>query len=113
MQSENKIFDDIARLFTSAAGAAQGVRAEVQTLIRQQVERLVAELDLVPREDFEAVREMAVAAREENERLEARVSALEKALSAEKGPAAAKSKSRAKKKTAKRTTKKTPPPVTD
>ncbi len=76
-QTQNRVFDEIARLFTNAAGAAQGVRQEVETLVRSQAERLVADLDLVSREDFEVVRDMARLAREENEALKLRIEALE------------------------------------
>jgi BMFP domain-containing protein YqiC len=81
-QTQNRVLDEIAKLFTNAAGAAQGVRQEVETVIRSQAERLVADLDLVPREEFEVVRAMAVLAREENEALKARIEALEAAQSA-------------------------------
>lgn len=73
----SRILDDIARLATDAAGAAQGVRREVETVVRTQIERLLRDLDLVTREEFEAVREMALLAREENDRLAARLAALE------------------------------------
>lgn len=76
-QYENRFLDDVAKLMTSAAGAAQGMRSEVETVIRSQAERLVADLDLVPREDFEAMRELAVAARTEAEELKERLEALE------------------------------------
>jgi BMFP domain-containing protein YqiC len=82
MQTQNRIFDDIARLFANAAGAAQGLREEVEVLVRSQAERLFAEFDLVTREEFEAARALAAAAREETEALAARVAALEAALSA-------------------------------
>ena len=78
-QTQNRVLDEIARMFTNAAGAAQGVRQEVETVIRSQAERLVADLDLVPREEFEVVRAMAALAREENEALKARIEALEAA----------------------------------
>ncbi|MDO8421816.1 MAG: accessory factor UbiK family protein [Parvibaculum sp.] len=78
-QTQNRVLDEIARMFTNAAGAAQGVRQEVETVIRSQAERLVADLDLVPREEFEVVRAMAALAREENETLKARIEALEAA----------------------------------
>jgi BMFP domain-containing protein YqiC len=93
-QTQNRVLDEIARLFTNAAGAAQGVRQEVETVIRSQAERLVADLDLVPREEFEVVRAMASLAREENEALKARVAALEAALAAK--PKAAKTSKAAK-----------------
>ncbi|MBA4208574.1 MAG: hypothetical protein C0454_03505 [Parvibaculum sp.] len=79
-QTQNRIFDELGRLFTNAAGAAQGVRQEVETVIKGQAERLLADMDLVTREEFEAVRAMAQLAREENEALKARIEALEAAL---------------------------------
>ncbi len=77
MQTDNPVLDGLARLFTDAAGAAQSVRAEIDTFVRQRLERLVADMDFVPREEFEAVKAMAQKAREENERLEARLAELE------------------------------------
>jgi len=82
MQSDNPILDGFARLMTDAAGAAQSVRAEVDTFMRQRLERLVADMDFVPREEFEAVKSMASKARSENERLEARIAALEARIGA-------------------------------
>jgi len=76
----NRILDDIARLATDAAGAAQGVRREVETVVKTQIERLLRDLDVVTREEFEAVREMALIAREENDKLAARLKALEDKL---------------------------------
>ena len=76
-QTSNRFFDEIARLMNDAAGVAQGMRREVETLFRSQAERWLADLDLVKREEFEAVREMAKLAREENEALKARIAALE------------------------------------
>jgi BMFP domain-containing protein YqiC len=76
----NRIFDDIARLMTDAAGAAQGMRREAETVIKSQLEKLMRDLDVVTREDFEAVREMALIAREENDKLAARLAALEAKL---------------------------------
>ena len=76
-ETRARIFDDVARLMTDAAGVAQGVRREAETMIKTQIERLLAGMDVVTREEFEAVREMAVMAREENERLMKRIEALE------------------------------------
>ena len=76
----NRILDDIARLATDAAGAAQGVRCEVETVVKTQIERLLRDLDVVTREEFEAVREMALIAREENDKLAARLKTLEERL---------------------------------
>lgn len=80
----NRIFDDFAKLMTDAAGAAQGMRQEVETAFRAQAERFLNNMDLVKREEFEAVREMAVKAREENDALAARLAALEEKLAAKK-----------------------------
>lgn len=81
-QYENRLLDDVAKLVTSAAGAAQGVRNEVETLIRAQAERMVADLDLVPREEFDVMKDVAVAARTEAEGLKARLEAMEARLDA-------------------------------
>jgi len=77
VSTSNRILDDIARLATDAAGAAQGVRREIETVVKTQIERLLRDLDVVTREEFEAVREMALLAREENDKLAARLAALE------------------------------------
>lgn len=79
-QTRGRLFDDISRLMTDAAGLAEGARREVETLARGQLERLMAGMDFVSREEFEAVREMALLARAQNERLEARIAALEARL---------------------------------
>ena len=75
--TSSRILDDIARLATDAAGAAQGVRREVETVVKTQIERLLRDMDVVTREEFEAVREMALLAREENDKLAARLAVLE------------------------------------
>lgn len=79
-QSSNRIFDELARLATDAAGAAQGVRREVETMVRSQIERLVRDMDIATREEVDVLREMVTASREENERLEARIKTLEEKL---------------------------------
>jgi BMFP domain-containing protein YqiC len=76
-QTSNRFFDEMARLMNDAAGVAQGVRREFDTLFRSQAERILRELDVVQREEFEAVKEMARLAREENEAMKARLEALE------------------------------------
>ncbi|MBM6592761.1 accessory factor UbiK family protein [Microvirga pudoricolor] len=76
-QSSNRLFDEIARLATDAAGAAQGVRREVETVVKSQAERLIRDMDVATREEVEVLREMVLAAREENERLSARLKVLE------------------------------------
>jgi BMFP domain-containing protein YqiC len=87
-QTSNRIFDEMARLMNDAAGVAQGVRREFDTLFRSQAERILRELDVVPREEFEAVKDMARLAREENEALKARIEALEAKSAAKKSKAA-------------------------
>ncbi|TIM29203.1 MAG: accessory factor UbiK family protein [Mesorhizobium sp.] len=76
----NRILDEFAKLMTDAAGAAQGVRREVETAFKGQAERVLNSMDLVQREEFEAARDMAVKAREENTRLAARIETLEAKL---------------------------------
>jgi BMFP domain-containing protein YqiC len=80
VQTTNRFFDDVARLMNDAAGVAQGVRREFETVLRAQAERILRELAVVQREEFEAVKDMARLAREENEALKARVAALEARL---------------------------------
>jgi len=77
VQTTNRFFDEVARLMNDAAGVAQGVRREFETLFRAQAERILRDLDVVQREEFEAVKDMARLAREENEALKARIAALE------------------------------------
>jgi BMFP domain-containing protein YqiC len=76
-QTSNRFFDEAARLMNDAAGVAQGVRREFDTLVRTQAERILNDLDVVRRDEFEAAKEMARLAREENEALKARIAALE------------------------------------
>jgi BMFP domain-containing protein YqiC len=76
-QTSNRFFDEMSRLMNDAAGVAQGVRREAETLFRAQAERILRDLDVVQRDEFEAVKEMARLAREENEALKARIEALE------------------------------------
>ena len=80
VQTTNRFFDEMARLMNDAAGAATGMRREAETLFRTQAERFLREMDVVTREEFEAVKDMARLAREENEELKARVAALEAKL---------------------------------
>ncbi|MGF7161770.1 hypothetical protein FHS85_003411 [Rhodoligotrophos appendicifer] len=76
----SRIFDEMAKMFGTAASAAQGLRGEVDNLIRSQAERILGDLEVVQREEFDSVREMARLAREENQELRARIEALEKRL---------------------------------
>lgn len=83
-QTNNRVLDEIAKLLSDAAGAADGVRREVATLVRSQGERLLSDMDVVTRDEFEAVKAMAAKAREENDALAARLAALEAELAAVK-----------------------------
>lgn len=79
-QTNNRFLDELSKLLTDAAGAAQGMRREIETLMKAQGERILRDMDVVQREEFEAVKEMATKARDENEALKARIAALEAAL---------------------------------
>jgi BMFP domain-containing protein YqiC len=79
-QTSNRFFDEIGRLMNDAAGAAQGVKREVDTVVRNQAERILRDLDLVKREEFDAVKDMARLVREDNEVLKARIAVLEAKL---------------------------------
>lgn len=81
-QGPNRLFDEMAKLMTDAAGAAQGMRKEVETIFRTQAERFMSEMDVVRRDELDAVREMAAKARAENEVLKQRIEVLEAELAA-------------------------------
>jgi BMFP domain-containing protein YqiC len=85
-QSGGTMFDDFSRLMSDAAEMAHGVRREAETIFKAQVERWLANMDLVTREEFEAVRDMAIAARDENERLAKRIAVVEAQLAGEEIP---------------------------
>jgi BMFP domain-containing protein YqiC len=85
-QTTNRFFDEVARLMNDAAGVASGVRREFDTMVKTQAERILRDLDVVQREEFEAVKEMARLAREENEALKARLAALEEKLGRSETP---------------------------
>ena len=87
MQTTNRLFDDIARVANGAVTTLVGIKDEVEAIVRTQLERLLADMEMVPREEFDAVKEMASKARTEQEKLEKRVAELEAKLS---GSAAAK-----------------------
>jgi BMFP domain-containing protein YqiC len=80
MQSQNSVFDDVAKLMTGAMGMAQGLTAEARTFLRAQADRIVADMDLVSRDEFEAVKQLAADARAEADDLRARLEALERRL---------------------------------
>ncbi len=99
MQTDNRILDDLAKAAPSALGTLQGVRGEVEERLREQFERVLDTMEIVTREEFDAVRAMAAAARGENEALSARLEALEAKLAKKPVKKPAK-KPRAKKKPA-------------
>ncbi len=80
MQTQNPILDDLAHLASGAAGIAAGIKAEVETQLRQRVERWLGDMDLVPREEFEVVKDMAAKARAEQEEMAGRLAAMEARL---------------------------------
>ncbi len=80
MQPNNPIFDDLSRVASGALNVVGGVREEVEARIKEQFQRWLGEMDLVTREEFDVVREMAQKAREENDALAAKVKSLEAAL---------------------------------
>jgi BMFP domain-containing protein YqiC len=82
MQTENRLFDDLARMANGAINTLSGVREEIESRLRERVERWLAEMDMVPREEFEAIKELAQTARAEQEDLTAKVAALEQKIAA-------------------------------
>lgn len=96
MQVDNRLLDDLARVASGAFGALSGVREEVEGRLKHQFERILADMDMVSREEFEAVKEMAAKARIEQETLEARVVALEAAVAGGRAKTAATPRTKAK-----------------
>jgi BMFP domain-containing protein YqiC len=86
-QGPNRILDDFAKLMTDAAGVAQGARREVETAFRAQAERFLSDMDIVSREEHEAVKEMAIKALDKVEELESRLAKLENPDSGKAGDA--------------------------
>ena len=80
MQTSNRIFDDLAKVAGGAASSFSGLKNEIESVIRQQMGRLLADADVVPREEFDAIKAVAVKARSEQEKLEKRIGALEAKL---------------------------------
>lgn len=87
MQIDNRLLDDLARLAAGAVGTAVGMKDEIEAQMRQQLERILARMDVVTREEFEAVRDMAATARDEQEAMAARLAELERRLAMTSGPA--------------------------
>lgn len=85
MQTDNRFLDGMARFLTNAAGAAQAFKAEMETMMKGRIEKMISDLDFVPRDEFDAVKAMAAKARAENEKLAARVAELEDRLGMAKG----------------------------
>lgn len=80
MQTENRLLDDLARMANGALNTLSGLREEIETRVRERVERMLADMDMVPREEFDAIKAMAQKARAEQEELAARVAELERKL---------------------------------
>lgn len=100
MQTKSRIFDDFARVANGAAGVFSGLRGEIEGLVKDRIERVMHEMDLVPRDEFDAVKAMAAKAREENDALLARIEELEKKVAKPAAKTAAKKTRAAKPKTA-------------
>lgn len=96
MQTRNRILDDLAKVANGAVSTLAGVKDEVDALVRQRLERFLSEMDLVPREEFEVVKAIAIKARSEQEKLARQVKKLEGALKAKRKPAAKTAKPRMK-----------------
>jgi BMFP domain-containing protein YqiC len=86
MQTENRLFDDLARMANGALSTLSGLREEIENRVRERVERMLSDMDMVPREEFDAVKAVAQTARTEQEALAAKVAELERRLSALAGP---------------------------
>ncbi|HIJ62733.1 MAG TPA: accessory factor UbiK family protein [Rhodospirillaceae bacterium] len=93
MQTDNRIFDDFARMASGAMNALTGLKTEVEAMVRQQFETFVSSMNLVTREEFEVVRELAAKARDEQEALALRLAEAEQAIAALRGDGAGKRKS--------------------
>lgn len=89
MPPSNRLFDDFARMMTDAAGAAQGVRREAETVVRAQFERLIRDMDIASREEVDVLRDLVSTLRTQNDALAARVMALEAKLGDKPGAASA------------------------
>ena len=87
MQTENRLLDDLARMANGALNTLSGLREEIESRVRERVERMLADMDMVPREEFEAVKAMAQKARAEQEDLATRVADLELRIAASSGTA--------------------------
>jgi BMFP domain-containing protein YqiC len=84
MQTDNRFLDGMAKFLTNAAGAAQAFKSEMEVMVKARIEKMIADLDFVPRDEFDAVKAMAAKARTDNEKLAARVAELEARLGMDK-----------------------------
>ena len=84
MQTSNRLLDDLAKVAGGAASSFSGLKNEMENMIRQQMQRLLSDADVVPRDEFDAIKAVAIKARQEQEKLEKRLSALEAQLSPKK-----------------------------
>ncbi len=105
MQSQSKLFDDLARVANGAVSTLMGMKEEIDALVQQRFERFIANADLVPRDEFDAVKTMAANAREENERLAERIAGLEAQVAKLSKPAPARKRVATPKKPSTRSTK--------
>ena len=112
MQTTNRFLDDLAKVANGAVSTMSGIKGEIEALIRQRMDSIVADMDLVPRDEFDAVKAMAAKARTEQEKLEKRLTELEARVGKTDAPKAKKAASTAKPKktTAKAAAKKTKTP---
>lgn len=85
MQTDNRLFDDLAKVANGALHTMSGVRDEIETRLRERVERWLTDMDMVPREEFEAIKSVAQKARSEQEKLVSKVEALESRIAALEG----------------------------
>lgn len=93
MQTQNRLLDDLARVASGALGVATGMRSEVEARLREQFERVISQMDLVTREEYDVVQDMAKKAREEQEEMAERLEKLEARLAELEAEKAASSKS--------------------
>jgi BMFP domain-containing protein YqiC len=100
MQTENRLLDDLARMANGALNTLSGLREEIETRVRERVERMLTDMDMVPREDFEAVRAMAQKARSEQEEMAARLAELERRMAGRSGSKEAASRTATRRRTA-------------
>jgi BMFP domain-containing protein YqiC len=102
MQTENRLLDDLARMANGALNTLSGLRDEIENRVRERVERMLADMDMVPRDEFEAIKAMAQKARAEQEDLAVRVAELERRVAELTGAASPPREPAPRRRTAKR-----------